>query len=284
MTKRMRRTAASLVALALATGMAVPALAGDPDAETVVATVNGTAITLGQMVALRENLPQQYLALPDDVLFRGIMDQLVQQEVLAQSVKAQTPRDRANLANDARGYLSGTVIAAIARSAVTDAALQKAYDAKYADAAPATEYHAAHILVDSEEKANELKKQIDAGADFAELAKANSTDPGSGAQGGDLGWFGPGMMVKPFEEAVVSAPVGKVVGPVKTDFGWHLILVAETRAAKKPALDDVREELATEIENAAVEARIRELTEAAKIEKPGENIDPAALKNAALID
>ncbi len=286
MTKRLRFGAV----LALSVALAMPVLAEETKtpanvaADTVVATVNGTPITMGQMIALRENLPQQYLTLPDDVLFKGILDQLVQQEILAQAVTAPTLRDAANLANDTRGYLSGTVIQKVASTAVTDAALQKAYDEKYADAKPATEYRAAHILVDNEDKANELKKKLEGGADFAELAKANSTDTGSGSQGGELGWFGVGMMVKPFEDAVVSAPVGQVVGPVKTDFGWHLILVEETREAAKPTLDDVREELASEIETAAVEAKIKELTDAAKIEKPGEGIDPAVLKNSALID
>jgi peptidyl-prolyl cis-trans isomerase C len=116
------------------------------------------------------------------------------------------------------------------------------------------------------------------------LAKANSTDTGSGAQGGDLGWFGLGMMVKPFEDAVVAAQIGKVTDPVKSDFGWHLILVSETRVAEQPTLDDLREELAAEVENKAVEAKIAELTATAKVEKPGEKLDPALLKKTDLID
>lgn len=83
---------------------------------------------------------------------------------------------------------------------------------------------ARHILVPSEEKASELKAQIEAGADFAEVAKANSTCP-SARQGGDLGSFGPGQMVKEFDTVVFSAPVGTVEGPVKTQFGFHLIEV-----------------------------------------------------------
>lgn len=272
------------VAFAAVMAAAGPIWAEGETADTVVATVNGTEITLGQMIALRESLPQQYLTLPDDVLFKGILDQLVQQEVMSQSVAALSPRDTANIANERRGYLSGVVLQKAAKGAVTDEALQKAYDEKFKDAAPQKEYNAAHILVESEEKAKDLKAQLDGGADFAELAKANSTDTGSGAAGGDLGWFGLGMMVKPFEDAVVAAEIGKVSEPVKSDFGWHLILVKETRIAEKPTLDDLREELAAEIENKAIEDRVKALTEAAKVEKPGEKIDPALLKNTALID
>jgi len=271
-------------AIALALSLAAPAWAEGETAETVVATVNGTQITLGQMIALRETLPEQYQSLPEDVLFKGIMDQLVQQEVLRQSVTDLSPRDTASIENDLRGYVSGVAIQAIVQTAVTDEALQAAYDARFKDAVPQTEFNAAHILVATQEEADKLKADLAAGADFAELAKANSTDTGSGAAGGDLGWFGLGMMVKPFEDAVVAAKVGEVAGPVQSDFGWHLILVKETRVAANPPLDQIRDELATEIENAAIEAKLAELQGAATITREGEGIDPSILKNSALID
>lgn len=269
--------------VALATALAVPAMAQEPAADTVVASVNGTDITLGHMIVLRETLPEQYQSLPDDVLFKGILEQLIQQEALEQSLGEPAKRDVLAVQNDQRGYLSGVALKSVVEAAVTDEALQAAYDARFKDAAPATEYSAAHILVDSEEKATELKAQIDGGADFAELARTNSTD-GAAQNGGDLGWFGLGMMVKPFEEAVVTMKAGEVKGPVKTDFGWHLIKLNETRIAAAPTLDDLREELAAEIEGKAVEAHIKALTDAAKIEKPGIGIDPALLRDATLLD
>lgn len=85
---------------------------------------------------------------------------------------------------------------------------------------------ARHILVNSEESCLELKQQIEAGSDFAELAKKHSSCP-SGAKGGDLGEFGPGMMVPAFDKVVFSAPVGVVQGPVKTQFGYHLLEVTK---------------------------------------------------------
>ena len=275
-----------LAGAVLSLGLALPVAAEEaPTAATVVAVVNGTQITLGHMIAARESLPEQYKSLPADVLFKGILDQLVQQTVLQQSAETSlTKRDLLQLENERRGYVSGVALQGVVAGAVTDEALQAAYDARFKDAAPQTEYSAAHILVDSEEKANDLKTQIEGGADFAELAKANSTDTGSGANGGDLGWFGLGMMVKPFEDAVVAAEVGKIAGPIKTDFGWHLILVKETRVAVAPTLDELRDELAAEIEQKAVEAKIAELTAAATIEKPGEGIDPALVADLTLLD
>lgn len=269
--------------LALSALLCGPVLAEGETAATVVATVDGTEITLGHMIVLRESLPAQYQSLPDDVLFKGILDQLVQQTALEKSIGEPSPRDRLALENDRRGYLSGVALQEVIAAAVTDEALQAAYDARFKDAEPETEYNAAHILVAEEAKANELKAQIEAGGDFAELAKANSTDTGSGANGGELGWFGKGMMVKPFEDAVIAAEVGKVAGPVQSQFGWHLILVKETRKAAAPTLDEVRDELASEIEKAAVDARIAELTAAARIERPGEGLDPALLRDATLL-
>lgn len=271
-------------ALALTAVLAGPALAEGETADTVVATVNGTAITLGQMVALKETLPQEYQTLPDDVLFKGIYDQLIQQEVLAQSVKDLSPRALANIENSKRGLVSGLAIDAVVKAAVTDEALQKAYDERFKDAKPQTEYNAAHILVETEEEANAIKAELAAGGDFAEIAKAKSTDTGSGANGGDLGWFGLGMMVKPFEDAVVAAKVGELTGPVKSEFGYHLIMVKETRIAEKPTLDQLRDELAAQVENAAITAKIDELTKGATVTREGEALDPTILKNTALID
>lgn len=275
-----------LTSAVLSLGLALPAMAEDaPTADTIVASVNGKSITLGAMIAARAALPEQYQSLQPDVLFKGLLDQLVQQTILSQSIEGTlTKTQTLQLENETRGYLSNLAIQQAAANVVTDESVKAAYDARFKDFKPQTEYRAAHILVDSEEKANDLKKQLEGGAKFDELAKANSTDTGSGANGGDLGWFGTGMMVKPFEDAVIAAPIGKVVGPVKSDFGYHLILVSETRPSQQPSLEDLREELSGAIQQKAVEAKIDELTKAAKIEKPGEKLDPALLTKTDLLD
>lgn len=283
MAKNMTKKHLFLASLTLVAGLTLPALAEDVTADTVVATVNGTNITLGNMIAAKMSLPDQYQSLPDETLFKGVLDQLIQQTALEQSV-TPTKIDTLTLENNRREYLSNMALVAVVKTAVTEETLQAAYDAKFMDAAPQKEYSAAHILVADEAKANELKTQLDGGADFAELAKANSTDTGSGANGGDLGWFGLGAMVKPFEDAVVAAELGKVVGPIKSDFGYHLILVKETRIAEKPTLDALREELTADIQQAAIAAHIKEITDAAKVEKPGEALDPKLLSDVTLLD
>ena len=271
-------------ALVLCVGLSLPALAADPTADTVLATVNGVKITLGDVIATREGLPDQYKSLPDDQLFKGILDQLVQQEALKQSVgDTLSKRQATALENLKRNYLSNDVLVTGIKDAVGEPAIQKAYDAKYKDMAPQLEYHAAHILVDSEDKAKALLAEIAGGKAFADVAKANSKD-GSAAAGGDLGWFGVGAMVKPFEDAVLAAPIGKVVGPIKTDFGWHLILVSETRNAAAPALADVHDELAAQIQKDAIAAFIKSVTDKATVTRSDAVIDPALIKDIGLLD
>ncbi len=275
----------ALLGAAFALAAAGTAGAEEPTADTVIATVNGTEITLGHMIAMRESLPPQYLQLDDRTLFDGILDQIVQQQALADVAGAELrKRDTLALENQRRSYLSGVTLDETARAAVTDEAVQALFDEKYAHAEPGKEYSAAHILVATEDEAKAIKAELDGGADFAAIAKEKSTDRGSAAAGGDLGWFGVGMMVKPFEDAVIAMQKGEVSSPVESQFGWHIIRLDDLRTAAKPTIEDVRAELEGELQGHAVEATVTELTSAAKVEKKVEGIDPAILKNIALID
>lgn len=264
---------------------ATTAWAEDPTADTVVATVNGKAITLGHMIAMRESLPLQYLQLDEKTLFDGILDQIIQQEALAEAAEGNIgKRDTLMLDNQRRGYLSGVTLDETAQAAVTDEAVQALFDEKYAATEPGKEFSAAHILVATEDEAKAIKAELDGGADFAAIAKEKSTDRGSAAAGGDLGWFGVGMMVKPFEEAVMAMKAGETSAPVESQFGWHVIRLNEVRTAAKPTIEDVRAELEGELQGRAVEAKVTELTGAAKVEKTVDGIDPAILKNVDLIE
>ena len=273
-----------LLGLALALASTQPLFAQDPTAATVVATVNGTDITLGNMIVARSMLPAEYQSLPDDLIYGGLLDQLIQQVVIEQSLADKLKLvDELTLLNDRRTYLASVLVADIAAQAATDEAIQAAYDTAYAEFKPQTEYHASHILVDNEALATDLLAQLNAGADFATLAAANSSD-GSAQAGGDLGWFGLGMMVEPFETAVVAAEVGKVTGPVQTEFGYHLILVTETRNSEKPTLDTVRATLEAEVQRVAVLAKVQDMVAGAAVTKAEVAIDPALLKDSALLD
>ncbi|MFY1706983.1 peptidylprolyl isomerase [Tritonibacter scottomollicae] len=265
-------------------GLAIPAYA-DQNAQTVVAKVNGEEITVGHMIVARSKLPAQYQSLPDDVLFKALLDQLVQQTTLKQQLHGEVPeRVRLSVENEQRSLLASEVIEAIMESSQSEDAIRDAYDARYSTGDGGDEFDAAHILVETEEEANEIKSQLDEGADFAALAKESSTGP-SGPNGGALGWFTNGQMVPEFEEAVMDLRAGGVSEPVETQFGWHVIKLNERRKLEAPEFDEVRDEIAQELSVQAVEDRVSQLTANATIERPViEDLDPSILRDMSLIN
>ncbi|MCV6591700.1 MAG: peptidylprolyl isomerase [Silicimonas sp.] len=251
--------------------------------DTVVATVNGTEITLGHMIVLKGRLPQEYQQLPDDVLFDGILDQLVQQTLLGEAVEQVSTGTQLTMDNEIRALRANEEISRVATAALTDEAYQAAYERAYGASEPEREYNASHILVRTEEEAMALVTELEAGADFVELAKEKSEGP-SGPRGGSLGWFGKGAMVAPFEQAVLAMEVGAISAPVQTQFGWHVIKLNETRIGNAPALDDVKAELAETLQREAIEARIDALESEAEITRmTKDEIDPALLNDTGLL-
>jgi len=265
---------------ALCFALALPASAQEtPSADDVVATVNGVDITLGQMIIARAELPPQYQQLEDDVIFEGVLDQLIQQQVLVATLEGPDPtRVRVALENERRLLLACEVVQGIVTEAVTDEAVQAFYDENVGSVEPAVEYNASHILVETIEEAQSVLTRLEEGETFEDLAMELSTDPGSGANGGSLGWFGAGMMVEPFETAVTGLEVGETSEPVETQFGFHIITLIETRDQEAPALEAVRAEIEAALREEAIQGRLTELTEAADIVRPEEaEFDPALL-------
>ncbi len=276
-----------ITALSLTTALAAPALVWAQEevtADTVVATVDGAPITLGEMIIARAQLPQQYQQLPDDVLFGGVLDQLIQQQVLAATLEETPRRVEISLDVERRTLMAGEVVQGIVDSAVTEEAARALYDESFSSTEPAMEFNAAHILVPTLEDAQAVLTRLDEGEEFADLATELSTDPGSGSRGGDLGWFGPGMMVAPFEEAVMSLEADETSAPVETQFGFHIIRLLETREQAAPAFEDVRGELETRLREEAIQASLSELTEAATVERPEDGaFDPAILMQLEIL-
>jgi peptidyl-prolyl cis-trans isomerase C len=273
-------------ALCLATAFPDAGRAQDGvSAETVVATVDGRDITLGHMLVLRARLPRQYQTLPPEALFDGILEQLIQQEVLRGQSEGLTRVSRLILDNEERTLHAMQMAEGIAQDRITDDMIQAAYDESFGAAEPETEFNAAHILVQTEEEAQAIVAALEEGADFGDLARDRSMDPGSGQAGGDLGWFGAGMMVSEFEAAVFALEPGAVSAPVETQFGWHVIRLNEMRDLPPPALEDVRDDLLRALEQQVVEEAIAEFSENADISRleAGE-IDPAAIGNVNLLE
>ena len=272
-----------VAALGLAVTFAMPVQA--QDANTVVATVNGKSITLGHMIVARAILPEQYQQLPNEVLFEGILKQLVEQTLLAGAFDGTLPkRIPISLENEQRSLIAGETLEVVLSQALSEDAVKAAYDAQFADAEPSKEYNASHILVETEEEALAIQAGVDGGADFATVAKEKSTGP-SGPNGGSLGWFGKGAMVPSFEAAVVGLEVGAVSAPVQTQFGWHVIILNETRNTSAPELDAVRVEIEGTLRQEAVTTKIEELREAATIDQSGvEGIDPSILSDLSIVE
>ncbi|MBK1635010.1 peptidylprolyl isomerase [Rhodovulum adriaticum] len=273
-----------LLALAMSAALALPAAAEEIGADTVVARVGGDTITLGHMIVMRAQLPAEYQQLPDDVLYEAVLDQLIRQSAVAQSVGEDLSLGaKLALENEQRSFVAGEALGRIAEAAVTDEALQTAYEAAFAGEEPEREFNAAHILVETEEEALAIKTALDKGADFTEMAKEQSVGP-SGPNGGDLGWFTAGMMVKPFEDAVMSLEPGEVSAPVQTQFGWHIVKLNDSRLKEAPTLEEVRPELVQQIQRDAMEAAMEELTDAAEVERAELDLDPAIIKDRGLLE
>ncbi|WP_303567612.1 peptidylprolyl isomerase [Marinovum sp. 2_MG-2023] len=267
--------------------LAVPAYAEQhsaPTADTVVATINGTEVTLGHMIMIRASLPEQLKQLPDDVLWDGILDQIIQQTVLVQSgPDTVSARVAMALDNEERALRAAEHAQSVMDGAISEAAIAAAYADSYEGADRGVEFNASHILVETEEEAADLVTRARDGEDFAELAKAHSTGP-SGPNGGNLGWFGEGMMVPEFENAVKDMGKGDISEPVQTQFGWHVIKLNDTRVQEAPELEAVRGELEEKVRNQALEAELDALTDAAEVTRTEkEEIDTAILKNLDLI-
>ncbi len=275
----------NIKAILLGAALALPLPAAAQDgADTVLAVVNGKEITLGHVIAAAADLPAEQQGLPDAVLLEGLTERLVQQAALSETQDELAQSLVLRLENERRALIASELVEAMASDIeITDTDLKAAYDDRYADFEPEKEYNASHILVATEEEAQALVTELEGGADFAELAKEKSTGP-SGPGGGNLGWFARGAMVEAFQDAVETLDVGAVSDPVETQFGWHVIKLNETRIPDVPAIDDVTNELRTELFRDRLGDRIDAALAKAEIERAElSGIDPAAVRDLSLI-
>ncbi len=259
----------------------------EPSRDTVIASVNGTEITLGHLLAARDTLPEQFQQMPLETLFEPLVEQLIEQTaIMQQSEDTLSAAEQIALENERRAFIANAALTRAAESALTEENVQDAYTAFVTDfdgREPTPEFNASHIIVETEEEAQALREELDAGADFAELAREHSMD-GAAEGGGSLGWFGPGAMIAEFEEAVESLDVGEYMGPLETEFGWHLVLLNDTRMSTAPDLEEVREAIEQNLQREAAQGVLDSATSAASIERNYEDLDPALLGRRDLLD
>ena len=248
-------------------------------AETMV-TVNGEPITTDVFSVYYGERMRQSQGQNTPELRARALDELVKIVVLTQEAEKQQldrqPAVAAALAFQRDQLLSRLAIQEFVRqSTPSEEEMKKLYDEQFGNYT-GTEYKASHILVKTEEEASALIAELGEGSDFAELAKEHSTGP-TGPKGGDLGWFDADQMVPAFAEAVKGMEKGAYSKePVNTQFGWHVILLQDTREAEPPPFEEVTPQLATPLQQQAVARYVAELRQNAKVELNEKFIKPTA--------
>ena len=177
---------------------------------------------------------------------------------------ADSPEVKAQLELQRRGLLAQVAAGDfVSRNQATDEEILAEY-ATQIEMAPSQQFKARHILVEAQSEAIDLIAQLEEGANFEELAKTKSTGP-SGPNGGDLGWFAPNQMVKPFADAVAALENGSYTkAPVQTQFGWHVILREDSRDSEPPTLDSVRDVIKQRVEQRKLQEYLAQLRELSK--------------------
>ena len=256
----------------------------DVDPDQVLATVNDTEITLRHVIATRIGLPPEYNQYDPSVLFNSILDELVRQTLLMQSIiDEKNPGIQAMIDNEIRTILSQEASNRAMSFNPSSETILQLYNTKYPEDQVKSEYHASHILLDDLDKAKEVKTLLDSGADFAEMAMDHSTGP-SGPSGGDLGWFREGTMVTSFFEAVTELQPGNISNPVESQFGWHLIKLHESRELPRPLLNVVINDLRNELRFNELQRQIVKYSESSQVEiADTSNIDPEIISNAEFL-
>jgi peptidyl-prolyl cis-trans isomerase C len=285
------RTLAATAAAMLAAALALPAAAQN------VAVVNGKSVPQARLDALKEQIKQQAERTgrpvpPEAELDKQLKEEVVTREVFMQEAEKEglqaTPDFMAKMELARQSVLIGELFANyMKKNPVTDAEAKAEYDRVIGSQTPpagAKEYKARHILIsadpenkdkdkadaDAKAKAEDIIAQLKKGGKFEEIAKKESKDPGSGAQGGDLGWANPAGYVPEFSEAMQKLEKGQTSEtPVKSQFGWHIIHVDDIREAKAPEppkFDDVKPQVVQQLQQQKLAKYQQELREKAKVE------------------
>jgi peptidyl-prolyl cis-trans isomerase C len=250
--------------LALIAVVAAPAFAQN------VATVNGKAIPASRLDTVVKQVTAQGKQPDSPQLREAIKKDLIAREVMVQEADKQgysnKPDVKQALENTRQSIVINAMLADyVKKNPVKDAEIKAEYD-KYKASVGDKEYHARHILVGTEKEAQDIIAKLKGGAKFEELAK-QSKDTGSAANGGDLDWASPGNFVKPFSDAMVALKDGQVTDkPVQSQFGYHVIKLEGSRAAKVPALDEVKGQIEQALTQKKIAAYRDELVKKAKVQ------------------
>ena len=269
--------ATGCLAALLAAG--VPARAADAD--PVLAKVNGSEIRASDVALAEEELGPSLQQMDPATRKDNVLSFLIDMKIVskaAEDKKVENSDDfKKRLAFARNRLLMDSLLATEGKAATTDEAMKKVYDEAAKQITGEQEVRARHILVETEDEAKAIKAELDKGADFAELAKKKSKDPGA-SDGGDLGFFTKEQMVPEFSDVAFKLQPGQISDPVKSQFGWHIIKVEEKRNRKPPEFNQVKSQIETYVTRKAQAEYVAKLREGAKIERMDQaaNTPPAA--------
>ena len=260
-----------------------PAVGTDP----VVARVNEQEVHLSDLMRLVGQLPPQVQQMPLDMIYPALVDQLVNQKLIAaagyKDGLEKTSESKAELKQAEERIVQRAYITKSVQARITPELLDAKYKEYLKDNPPQDEVKASHILVENEAEAKDIIAQLGKGGDFAKLSKEKSKDTVAAQQGGDLGYFTKDTMVEPFANAAFAMKPGEISKePVKTQFGYHVIKVEDKRKAPQPTLEEMKPQLEKEMSKDIVTAVVDDLRKSAKIEtfqvdgSPMPKEDPAA--------
>ncbi|MGA0532870.1 peptidylprolyl isomerase [Hansschlegelia sp. KR7-227] len=248
------------------------------DPATVLATIDGDKITAGDVEVASDDLQQSMASMTEPQRRDYALNYLIDLKLAARAAE----KDKLGDGEDFKkrlGYLRDRalmeeLLQKEAKAAVTEERMRKLYDETAKNLKPEEEVHARHILVKTEAEAKKVEERLGKGEDFAAIAKEVSIDPGSGKQGGDLGFFGRGQMVPAFEETAFKLEPGKVSEPVKSQFGYHVIKLEEKRTRPVPPFEQVRPQIENYVVRTAQQDLILKLRNDAKIERADAPAEP----------
>src|SRR3954452_2069558 len=277
--------------LAALLGTGLPVRAED---NAVLAKVNGVEIRQSDVALAEEELGPSLAQMDPATKKDNVLAFLIDLRIVAKAAedkKVENNEDfKKRLAFTRNRLLMDSLLANEGKAATTDDAMKKVYEEASKQIVGEQEVHARHILVETEDEAKAVEDELKKGADFAELAKKKSKDPGA-SDGGDLGFFTKEQMVPEFSTVAFALEPGKISDPVKSQFGWHIIKVEEKRNRKPPEFDQVKSQIEAYVTRKAQADYVAKLREGAKIERmdqaantPGATPDAAKTPDAKATD
>ncbi|HEV3174667.1 MAG TPA: peptidylprolyl isomerase [Stellaceae bacterium] len=245
--------------------------AGAAQQDPVVARVNGAELHRSEVLAARQMLPAQVQQIPFEQVYPQLLDNLVTNLLASQAGRKQKLADdpevkkRVQWAQDQ--IIEEVYLSRYIRTAITDDKIKSRFDQFLKDQKPQDQVNAKHILVKTEDEAKAVIADLKNGGDFAAIAKDKSNDPGTKASGGDLGWFTKDEMVPEFADATFKLQKGQYTEtPIKTQFGYHVIMLVDRRTAPPPTMEEARPQVVALLQRELLDQKVKELRTGAKIE------------------